>query len=60
MWWSRATPGSIKALRDQLAAVLDERCRFEASLGVCDELLVSIHMIATIMNGMQEDTAYGN
>ena len=58
MWWSRATPGSIKALRDQLAAVLDELRRIEARQGVNDELLDTIQMIAIIMNGMQEDFAY--
>ena len=45
-------------LRDQLAAVLDELCRIEAGQGVNDELLDTIQMIATIMNGMQEDFAY--
>ena len=47
-----------KALRDQLAAVLDELRRIEAGQGVNDELLDIIRMIATIMNGMQEDFAY--
>ena len=47
-----------KALRDQLAAVLDELRRIEAGQGVSDELLDTIQMIATIMNGMQEDFAY--
>ena len=47
-----------KALRDQLAAVLDELRRIEAGQGVNDELLDTIQMIATIMNGMQEDFAY--
>ena len=41
-----------------LAAVLDELCRIEAGQGVNDELLDTIQMIATIMNGMQEDFAY--
>ena len=47
-----------KALRDQLAAVLDELRRIESGQGVNDELLDTIQMIATIMNGMQEDFAY--
>ena len=47
-----------KALRDQLAAVLDELRRIEAGQGVNGELLDTIQMIATIMNGMQEDFAY--
>ena len=42
-----------KALRDQLAAVLDELRRIEAGKGVNDELLVIIRMIATILNEMK-------
>ena len=38
----RATPGSIKALQDQLAAVLDELRQIEAGQGVNDELLDTI------------------
>ncbi len=49
-----------EALRDQLATVLGELRRIEAGQGVNDELLDTIQMIATIMNGMQEDVAYGN
>ena len=41
----QGNPRVYKALRDQLAAVLDE-------------LLDTIQMIATIMNGMQEEFAY--
>lgn len=51
-------PRVYKALRDQLAAVLDELRRIESGQGVNDELLDTIQMIATIMNGMQEDFAY--
>ena len=58
MWWARGNPRVYKALRDQLAAVLDELCRIEAGQGVNDELLDTIQMISTIMNGMQEDFAY--
>ena len=54
----QGTPRVYKALRDQLAAVLDELRRIEARQGVNDELLDTIQMIATIMNGMQEDFAY--
>ena len=49
-----------KALRDELTAVLDELRRIEAGQGVNEELLDTIQMIATIMNGMQEEAAYGN
>ena len=34
--------------------------RLEPGQDVNDELLDTIQMIATIMNGMQGDTAYGN
>ena len=56
----QGNPRVYKALRDELAAVLDELRRIESGQGVNDELLDTIQMIATIMNGMQEDTAYGN
>ena len=56
----QGNPRVYKALRDQLATVLDELRRIESRQGVSDELLDTIQMIATIMNGMQEDTAYGN
>ena len=45
-------------IRDRLAAVLDELRRIEAGQGVNEELLDTIQMITTIMNGMQEDFAY--
>ena len=38
--------------------MLDELRQIEAGQGVNDELLDTIQMIATIMNGMQEDFAY--
>ena len=56
----QGNPRVYKALRDELAAVLDELRRIEAGQGVNEELLDMIQMIAIIMNGMQEDTAYGN
>ena len=54
----QGNPRVYKALRDQLAAVLDELRRIEGGQGVNGELLDTIQMIATIMNGMQEDFAY--
>ena len=51
-------PRVYKALRDQLATVLDELHRIEAGQGVNEELLDTIQMITTIMKGMQEDIAY--
>lgn len=56
----QGNPRVYKALRDELAAVLDELRRIEAGQGVNGELLDTIHMIATILNGMQEEIAYGN
>ena len=54
----QGNPRVYKALRNQLSAVLDELRRIEAGQSVNDELLDTIRMITTIMNGMQEDFAY--
>lgn len=54
----QGNPRVYKALRDQLAAVLDELHRIEAGQGVNEELLDTIQMITTIMKGMQEDSLY--
>ena len=54
----QGNPRVYKALRDQLAAVLDELRRIEAG-GINDELLDVIEMIAAIMDGMKEESAYG-
>ena len=51
----QGNPRVYKALRDQLAAVLDELRRIEAGAGVDDELLGVIEMIAIILGGMKED-----
>ena len=55
----QGNPRVYKALRDQFAAVLDELRRIEAGEGVNDELLDTINLIASIMDGMKEDDAYG-
>ena len=55
----QGNPRVYKALRDQLAAVLDELRRIEAGGGVNDELLDVVEMIAAIMDGMKEENAYG-
>ena len=55
----QGNPRVYKALRDQLAAVLDELRRIEAGDSVNDELLDVIEMIAVIMDGMREENAYG-
>lgn len=56
----QGNPRVFKALRDQFAAVLDELRRIEAGTKVDDELLGTIQMMAAIMDGMKEDSAYGN
>ena len=56
----QGNPRVYKALRDQFAAVLDELRRIEAGEGVNDELIDTINLIASIMDGMKEDDAYGN
>lgn len=49
-------PRVYKALRDQLAAVLDELQRIENGNAVDDDLLDTINMIAAIMGGMKEES----
>ena len=55
----QGNPRVYKALRDQLAAVLDELRRIEEGGSVNDELLDVIEMIAAVMDGMKEEIAYG-
>ena len=54
----QGNPRVYKALRDQLAAVLDELRRIEAGQGVNEELLDTIQMRKNIMKGRQEGIAY--
>ena len=49
----QGNPRVFKALRDQLAA-LNELRRIDAGNGIDDELLDTIQMIASIMDGMKE------
>ena len=51
----QGNPRVYKALRDQFAAVLGELRRIEAGGRVNDDLLDTINMIASIMDGMKED-----
>ena len=51
----QGNPRVYKALRDELAAVLDELRRIEAGQGVNEELLDTIQMIAAILGGMREN-----
>lgn len=50
----QGNPRVFKALRNQLAAVLNELRRIDAGNGIDDELLDTIKMIASIMDGMKE------
>ena len=50
----QGNPRVFKALRDQLAAVLNELRRIDAGNGIDDELLDTSQMIASIMDGMKE------
>lgn len=51
----QGNPRVYKALRNEMAAVLEELRRIEAGDGVDDELLNTIELIAAIMGGMGED-----
>ena len=51
----QGNPRVYKALRDQLAAVLDELRRIEAGGRVDDELLATIRLITVTLGGMKED-----
>ena len=51
----QGNPRVYKALRDQLAAVLEELRRIEARGGVGDELLATIDLISVTLGGMKED-----
>ena len=51
----QGNPKVYKALRNQLAAVLNELRRVKAGADVDGELLDTIQMIAAIMGGMKEE-----
>lgn len=54
----QGNPKVYKALKNQLAAVLDELRRIESSGTVSDELLDLIRQIAEIMAGMKEESEW--
>ena len=54
----QGNPRVYKALRDQLATVLDELRRIDAGQAVDDDLMDTIRMIATILSGMRKEYAY--
>ena len=51
----QGNPRVYKALRNQLAAVLDELVRIEAGGGVDEELLDTIELISIILGGLKEE-----
>ena len=51
----QGNPRVYKALRNELAAVLEELRRIEAGQRIDNDLLETIDLIATIMDGMKED-----
>lgn len=51
----QGNPRVYKALRNELAAVLDELRRIEAGAAMDGELMDTIELIAAIMDGMRED-----
>ena len=53
----RGNPRVYKALKTQMAAMLAELERIAIGDSVSDELLSTINLIATIMDGMKEDDA---
>ena len=52
----QGNPKVYKALRNQLAAVLDELKRIEAAGEIRDELLDNIELITRTLYGMKEET----
>lgn len=52
----QGNPRVFKALRNQLAAVLQELQRIESGSEVDDELLDVIEMIADILGGLKEES----
>ena len=51
----QGNPRVYKALREQLAAVLDELKRIEAAGEIQDELMDNIELIARTLDGMKEE-----
>ena len=52
----QGNPKVYKALKNQLAAVLEELRRIEAGGNVSDELMDNIRLITVTMNGMKEES----
>ncbi len=56
----QGNPRVFKALRNQMADILEELRRIEAGAEVNDELLDIIEMIAVILDEMKEEEHHGN
>ena len=54
----QGNPRVYKALRDQFAAVVDERQRIQAGGDLDDERMDTINLIARIMDGMKEERTF--
>jgi uncharacterized protein (DUF1778 family) len=54
----QGNPRVFKALRNQFADVLEQLQRIEAGASVDDELMDTIQIMATIMDGMKEEFTY--
>ena len=52
----QGNPRVFKALKHQLAEVLDELHRIEAGAGVSEELLNDIQLITVTLSGMRGDS----
>ncbi len=52
----QGNPRVYKALKNELATVLDELKKVEAGSGIDDELLDVIEFISVIMNGLKEES----
>ena len=51
----QGNPRVYKALRNELAVVLEQLQRIEAGADIDEDLLDTIHLIAAIMDGMKEE-----
>lgn len=51
----QGNPRVYKALRNELAAVLEQLQRIEFAIDIDEDLLDTIHLIAAIMDGMREE-----
>lgn len=55
----QGNPRVYKALRSQLGEVLEELRRIEAGKGLDEDMMDTIRMISTIMDGLKEESHDG-